>query len=115
MFLLLTPRHDFSQQQSIIKQSIRLFLFIFSNNVGTVLEAFLSLFSKEIFMVVESYLEFRKRNGVCEMHKSMTRDAVESKIKNWLRHCPRYAFKNNEDGKINGKDELRQDDSDYNC
>ncbi|KZR97130.1 Uncharacterized protein APZ42_008168 [Daphnia magna] len=54
-------------------------------------------------------------DGVCEMHKSMTRDAVESKIKNWLRHCPRYAFKNNEDGKNNGEDELRQDDSDYNC
>ncbi|KAK4017117.1 hypothetical protein OUZ56_032070 [Daphnia magna] len=54
-------------------------------------------------------------DGVCEMHKSMTRDAVESKIKNWLRHYPRYAFKNNEDGKINGEDELQQDDSDYNC
>ncbi|KZS03114.1 Uncharacterized protein APZ42_034224 [Daphnia magna] len=26
--------------------------------------------------------------GVCEVHKSMTRDAVESKIKNWLLHCP---------------------------
>ncbi|KAK4024921.1 hypothetical protein OUZ56_010413 [Daphnia magna] len=38
-------------------------------------------------------------DGVCEVHKSMTRDAVESKIKNWFRHCPRYAFKNNEDEK----------------
>ncbi|KAK4013935.1 hypothetical protein OUZ56_026483 [Daphnia magna] len=52
-------------------------------------------------------------DGYCEVHKSMTRDAVESKIKNWLCHCPSYAFKNNEDGKINGEDELRQDDSDY--
>ncbi|KZR96364.1 Uncharacterized protein APZ42_009336 [Daphnia magna] len=54
-------------------------------------------------------------DGVCEMHKSMTRDAVESNIKNWLRHCPRYALKNNEDRKINGEEEHRQDDSDYNC
>ncbi|KAK4028074.1 hypothetical protein OUZ56_017254 [Daphnia magna] len=52
-------------------------------------------------------------DGVWEVHKSMTRDAVESKIKNWLRHCPRYAFKNNEDEKINGEDEFRQVDSDY--
>ncbi|KAK4013440.1 hypothetical protein OUZ56_025995 [Daphnia magna] len=47
-------------------------------------------------------------DGVCEVHKSITRDAVESNIKNWLRPCPRYAFKNNKDGKINGEDELRQ-------
>ncbi|KZS05462.1 Uncharacterized protein APZ42_031347 [Daphnia magna] len=48
-------------------------------------------------------------DGVWEVHKSMTRDTVESKIKNWLRHCPRYAFKNNEDEKINGEDEFRQE------
>ncbi|KZS09152.1 Uncharacterized protein APZ42_026649 [Daphnia magna] len=50
--------------------------------------------------------------GVCEVHKFMTRDAVESKIKNWLRHCPMYALKNHEDEKINGENKLRQVDSD---
>ncbi|KAI9556113.1 hypothetical protein GHT06_018685 [Daphnia sinensis] len=50
---------------------------------------------------------------VCKVHKSMIKDEVESKIKNWLCHFPSYAFKNNEDEKINGKDELRQNDSDY--
>ncbi|KAK4021287.1 hypothetical protein OUZ56_003206 [Daphnia magna] len=61
--------------------------------------------------LITKYEYHRWKDGVCEVHKSMTRDAGESKIKNC--HCPRYAFKNNEDEKINGEDELRQVDSDY--
>ncbi|KAK4024972.1 hypothetical protein OUZ56_010466 [Daphnia magna] len=71
---------------------------------------------KRLYLLIElitKYEYHRWKDGVCEVHKSMTRDAVESKINNWLRHCPRYAFKNNEDEKINGEEELRQDDSDY--
>ena len=47
---------------------------------------------------------------VRELQNAFTKDAVENKIKNWLRHCRRY--KNNEHGSRNGEDEDLQEDSD---
>nr|CAH0112089.1 unnamed protein product [Daphnia galeata] len=48
--------------------------------------------------------------GVREVQNALTKDAVEKKIKNWLRHCPRY--KNDEYGRRNGEDEDQQEDAD---
>ena len=31
--------------------------------------------------------------GVREVQNALTKDAVENKIKNWLRHCPRWDVK----------------------
>ena len=49
-------------------------------------------------------------SGVREVQNTLTKDAVENKIKNWLRHCPRH--KNNEFGSRNGEDEDQQEDAD---
>ncbi|XP_032777751.1 uncharacterized protein LOC123466251 [Daphnia magna] len=48
-------------------------------------------------------------DGVREAHNSLTRDAVEAKIKNWLRHCPRYASKQTDDGSQSGEDEEQEE------
>nr|CAH0110663.1 unnamed protein product [Daphnia galeata] len=48
--------------------------------------------------------------AVREVQNALTKDAVENKIKNWLRHCPRY--KHNEYGSRNGVDEDQQEDAD---
>jgi len=33
---------------------------------------------------------FTISEAVREVQNALTKDAVENKIKNWLRHCPRY-------------------------
>ena len=53
---------------------------------------------------------FTISEAVREVQNALTKDAVENKIKNWLRHCPRY--KNNEYGSRNGVDEDQQEDAD---
>ena len=53
---------------------------------------------------------FTISEGVREVQNTLTKDAVENKIKNWLRHCPRH--KNNEFGSRNGEDEDQQEDAD---
>ena len=53
---------------------------------------------------------FTISEGVREVQNTLTKDAVEKKIKNWLRHCPRH--KNNEYGSRNGEDEDQQEDAD---
>ncbi len=76
-------------------------------------EFFECIFSHLFGQLQTFFYIFTISDGVREVHKTMTRDAVESKIKNWLRHCPRYALKNNEDGTRNGEDEVLQDDIDF--
>ena len=39
---------------------------------------------------------FTISEGVREVQNALTKGAVENKIKNWLRHCPRYGRMNNE-------------------
>ena len=53
---------------------------------------------------------FTISEAVREVQNALTKDAVENKIKNWLRHCPRY--KHNEYGSRNGVDEDQQEDAD---
>ena len=48
--------------------------------------------------------------GVREVQNALTKDAVENKKRNWLRHYPRY--KNDEYGRRNGEDEDQQEDAD---
>jgi hypothetical protein len=53
---------------------------------------------------------FTISEAVREVQNALAKDAVENKIKNWLRHCPRY--KHNEYGSRNGVDEDQQEDAD---